>query len=218
MKAPAVAKNLFDELRKRTLASKGLLPAERRASFWFKTYATDLASWQRKHRNVDYSDLQREKFSKQLVSANGAFPGAFYFFLYDAKWKDELPYWDQFPFILVLQRDEKSFLGLNFHYLDYATRAKFFDVLYPYREGRTATPDVRDLRMRIKITYDILQSSARFRAFKPCIKRYLTEHVQTPLMKVSAHEWDIALFLPVESFVGESRQTVWKLSQSKYKL
>lgn len=214
----AVAKNIFDELRQRVTKSKGLLPAERRAMFWFRNYTSDLVNWQRRYRNKSFDDLLREKFSKQLVSSNGSYPGSFYFFGYDAKLKNELPYWDQFPFTLVLSREKGSFLGLNFHYLDYYHRAKFFDLLYPFREGRTLTPDVRDLRMRIRISYDILKASSKYRAFKPCIKRYLTDHVQTPLMKVSAHEWDVALFLPVESFVGESKQGVWKESANKYHL
>lgn len=213
-----VAVNIFDELRKRINKQQGMLPAEKRAMYWFRNYATQLSKWQRTHAKTTFDQLQLEKFSKQIVTPAGAFPGALYFFMYEAKWDEELPYWDQFPFTLVLSKEKDRFLGLNFHYLDYYQRAKFFDLLYPFREGRTATPTYRDLRMRLRVTYDILAASRRYKAFRPCIKSYLIEQVQTPLMKVSAHEWDIALFLPVESFVKKSKSFVWKESVSKYHL
>lgn len=206
---------IFQQLRDKITKEKGLLPAEKRAQFWMKNYTTQLMQWQRMHRGMSFDQLSREQFSKQFVTPRGAFPGCFYFYHYDPKWKKELPYYDTFPFVLVLSVEKNSFLGLNFHYLDYFRRAQFFDALYPFREGRTATPDVRDIRMRLLISYDILKTSSKYRAFRPCIKRYLMKHVQTPLMKVTAREWDVALFLPVESFVKRSRQHVWKESEKK---
>jgi hypothetical protein len=207
--------NLFEDLRKRVTKARGFVPAEKRATFWFTRYTAELNAWQRRHTRTDYEQLIAEDFSKQLVNPTSAFPGSFYFYYYDPKLKKTLPYYDTFPFTLVLHKNKTSFLGLNFHYLDYENRAKFFDLLYPFREGRTATPDVRDLRMRLDISYAILKSSYKYRAFRPCIKRYLVKHVETPLMKVSAHEWDVALFLPVERFKKQSKQTVWAESKRR---
>lgn len=213
---PAV--KIFDELRKKIDKNKGMLPAEKRAMFWFQTYATELDVWQRRKdvKNARYTDLANDyKFTKQVVGANAAFPGCFYFYQYDPKHKMTLPYYDLFPFTLVLSVEKDSFLGLNFHYLDYFNRAMLFDAIYPFREGRLARPDTRDIRMRLMITYDILKASSRYRAFKPCIKRYLVDHVRTPLLKVGAKEWDVALFLPVEAFVKQTKQQVWSESLKK---
>lgn len=163
-----------------------------------------------------FDTLKNEEFTKQLVSSGGAQPGFLYFYLYDPKWKDELPYYDRFPFVLVLKKGPDRFLGLNFHYLDYRDRAMLFDALYPLREGRPSRPTVRDIRMRIKVTYAILKMSSKYKRFKPCIKEYLINHVRTPLMKVGAKEWDIALFLPVESFAKKTKQYVWKESKKKF--
>ena len=41
--------------------------------------------------------------------------GRLYFFLYDPKTKDELPYYDRFPLVLVLEKYDDGFLGLNLH-------------------------------------------------------------------------------------------------------
>lgn len=208
---PAV--KVFQTLRDRVQKSNGLLPAEKRAMFWFQDYATDLDKWQRKNANMRYDTLQHREFTKQIVGPNRAEPGFFYFYMYDPKWKKELPYYDKFPFTLVLQRQGDRFLGLNFHYLDYYNRARLFDLLYPFREGRVSRPNVRDIRMRLKVTYHLLKVSSKYKAFQPCLKEYLVDHVRTPLLKVGAREWDIALFLPVEQFEKKTKQEVWKESK-----
>jgi hypothetical protein len=207
---------IFEQLRDRVTKSKGLLPAERRAMFWFQTYQRQLFTWQRKKEGLDFDDLENESFTKQIVGANAAQPGFFYFYIYDPKLKDELPYYDKFPFTLVLKKGPDRFLGLNFHYLNYNDRALLFDAIYPLREGRASRPTVRDIRMRIKVSYDILKMSSKYKRFRPCIKEYLISHLRSPLMKVGAKEWDIALFLPVEQFEKETKTHVWNESRKKF--
>lgn len=205
---------LFESLRQRLDNDELRLPAEKRAMFWFQHYARELSAWQRRHENMRFSTLTRQEFTKQIVSPGGAQPGFVYFFLYDAKTKDELPYWDRFPFTLVLNTYDDGFLGLNFHYLSYGDRARFFDALYPFREGRPARPNVRDIRMRLRVTYGILKTTSKLKAYKPCIKRYLREHVYSGgLLKVGAKEWDLALFLPVAQFQKRSQAYVWSKSR-----
>ena len=211
---PAV--RIFQQLRDRVKKQDALLPAERRAMFWFQDYATALNQWQRKFKTTTYPQLKVDEFTKELVSADRALPGFFYFFMYDPKGKVELPYYDRFPFVLCLDNQQGRFLGLNFHYLDYLNRARLFDLLYQFRLGRPSRPNVRDIRMRLRVTYGLLKISSKYKAFKPCLKEYLVPHVQTPLMKVGAKEWDVALFLPVETFVKESKQQVWKASAKMF--
>lgn len=208
---------IFDQLRQRLVKDDVRLPAEKRAMFWFKEYASALRTWQRKYQGASFGKLQREDFTKQMVGASKASPGFFYFFNYDAKTKDELPYWDKFPFVLVLHLYKDGFLGLNFHYLSYQDRARFFDALYRFREGRAARPTTRDIRMRLKVTYAILKVTTNLRAYKPCIKRYLSKHVRSSgLMKVGAKEWDLALFLPVAQFQKRSEPYVWRKSRELF--
>lgn len=207
--------NIFDELRQNVTKAHGLLPAEKRAMFWFKNYATSLHKWQVMNRGaLDFGVLAEDTFTKELVQSPT--PSYLYFYQYDPKWKAELPYYDLFPFTLVLNEYPDRFLGLNFHYLDYYHRAVFFDALYPLREGRPSRPNVRDIRMRLNVTYPILKSASKYRYFKPCIKMYLKKHVRSPFMRVGAKEWDIALFLPVEAFKKKSRTYVWARSKEKF--
>jgi hypothetical protein len=207
--------NLFQDLRDKITKQNGTLPAEKRAMFWMTNYATSLSAWQGLNKGTTFAQLAHdEKFTKELVKRPE--PGFFYFYRYDPKWKDELPYYDLFPFTLVIADYPDRFLGLNFHYLSYHYRAVFFDALYPLREGRPSRPNVRDIRMRLEVTYSILQAAKSYRYFKPCLKMYLKTHVRSPLLKVGAKEWDVAIFLPVEQFKKKNKTYVWSQSRNQF--
>jgi hypothetical protein len=133
--------------------------------------------------------------------------GKMYFFYYDPKTKTELPYYDTFPLVLVLDKYADGFLGLNLHYLPLKYRVIFLDKLMQY-----ARYDDDDEVKKIKITYDILDSARRLREFRPCLKRYLYSHVKSRILTVQPAEIDVAVFLPIQRFVKEKAQTVWKES------
>lgn len=136
--------------------------------------------------------------------------GRMYMFWYDAKWKKELPYWDRFPLIFPIDPAEGGFYGINMHYLPYMARAKLMDALYT-----TLNNKAMDDTTKLKINYGILKSAAKFRYFKPCIKHYLTTHVQSRFLDVPADQWDIGLFLPLERFQKATKQRVWAESMAK---
>ena len=58
--------------------------------------------------------------------------GKLFCFYYDPKGKDDLPYYDRFPLILVLEKYNDGFLGLNLHYLPIRYRVAFLDKLLQY--------------------------------------------------------------------------------------
>jgi hypothetical protein len=41
-----------------------------------------------------------------------------------------------------------------------------------------------DEPMRLRVTYDILNATNRYKEFRPCIKRYLTSHIVSKIMTV----------------------------------
>ena len=197
--------NIFESLRARVEKSGGLLPQERRAMYWFQTSRRELMSWQTEHKDETFSAVSSSKFNKQIVPPKTARMGCLYFFLYSPIHKDSLPYYDRFPLVVVLEKDEKGFLGLNLHYLPYRLRAMFFDMLHSARLMRTKDP----FRTRLMVTYEMLKSVTKYRAFKPCVKRYRYSSMRTALLQVGETEWDIALFLPVEQFAKSTRTNVW---------
>lgn len=136
--------------------------------------------------------------------------GRMYLFMYDAKTKDTLPYFDRFPLIFPFRKVQDGFFGINMHYLPYMLRARLMDAMYD-----TLNNDKKDETTKLRITYNILNSAARFRYFKPCVKHYLNIQVQSRFLYVDPNQWETALFLPLERFVGANKLTVWKDSRKK---
>ena len=133
-----------------------------------------------------------------------------YYFYYNPKNKTELPYYDKFPLILVLDITPDGFLGLNLHYLPLNYRLAFLDKLMDY-----AVLNDEDDPVRLRITYDILNASRSFREFKPCLKKYLYGHVQSKILAVLPNEWEIAVHLPIQQFKKATVEEVWQDSLQK---
>lgn len=157
---------------------------------------------------VDTRDWFREKAmaissvnSSAIIAGNPEYqrtqivPGFMYMFQYEAKTKDKLPYYDRFPLIFPFSMQQDHFMGINMHYLPLMYRARLMDALYS-----VASNQRYDDKTKLRISYDLLNSSAKYKYFEPCVKKYLKSYVQSRFLMVPASEWDIALFLPLERF------------------
>lgn len=153
----------------------------------------------------------REDGHKFVTNTNLAV-GKMYMFFYDPKWKNELPYYDRFPciFILDVDKETNSFLGLNLHYLDYQSRAILLDALLKYENNSNINQN-----KRLKINYGVIKSFAQSGLAKPCIKRYLFSHIRSKFIWVNAEEWHIVSMLPVHTWEKASASTVWRDSRKK---
>ena len=136
--------------------------------------------------------------------------GYMYAFSYDPKFKKTLPYYDVFPLIFPVEFQNDGFLGINFHYLPPVLRARLMDALYP-----NLTNKKYDDTTRMRISYDILQSASKYRFFKPTLKKYLRTQLRSQFLEIHVNEWDIALFLPTESFRKADSEKVWADSRKK---
>ena len=121
--------------------------------------------------------------------------GKMFLFQYFPKFIDTLPYHDRLPMIFPIDVINNGIMGINLHYLPLMPRAALMDALYTL-----SSDDNYDDKTRLRISYDVLKAATMFSDFRPCIKKYLFNHVQSPFYEVSSFEWDIALFLPVEMF------------------
>jgi hypothetical protein len=123
--------------------------------------------------------------------------GRMFFFYYDPKLKKVLPVYDRFPMVFPLEQYEDGFLGLNLHYLNRDERSALLGQLMKFRSD-----DRMDERTKLRVSYDLLNSTRKLAsAMRPCIKRYLYDHVRSSFIEVTADEWDKAIELPVEMFV-----------------
>lgn len=190
------------------MASKLTSLAKQKSAAEMQTMSRDSMKWLTKKmsdiRNPGAipGNMSKEKFRQ----TNSFMLGGLYCFFYDPKSKT-LPYYDQFPLVLVLERYNDGFLGLNLHYLPLRYRLAFLSKLMDF-----ATYDDKNDIQRLRITYDILVASKSLKEFKPCIKRYLTNQLQSRLLAIQPDEWDVAAYLPIQMFKGASSSQVWNES------
>lgn len=174
-----------------------MTPRTRESAEWFRKQLANMRS------------INRQRLLRDQLVTKVSRPkiGEMYMFYYDAKHKDTLPYWDQFPLIILVDQAPKGFYGLNLHYLPLTLRAQLFDALVETSNKRY------DETTRMRIKYDLLKGVNKMKYFKPCFKRYLSGHVDSGIVKVEPSEWEIALFMPIQKFKGATATQVWKDSK-----
>lgn len=138
-------------------------------------------------------------------------PGNLYMFFYDAKLKDKLPYYDMFPLVLPFRKVPGGFYGINLHYLPYPLRFKLLGALQEYALDNTMSED-----NRVRVTWATLLTMSRVAPVKACVKHYLDGQVQSRFLNIKYPDWVTASLLPVERFVGASKQQVWQDSREMY--
>ena len=184
-------------------ARQGIIPARTVAAReWYRSAAGKLMS------NITPGVFEKRTDEARKVSSMEF--GYMYAFKYDPKMKKELPYYDTFPLIFPVRIDSDGFLGINFHYLPPVLRAKLMNALYS-----TLTNKKYDDTTKVRISYSILQSASKYKYFKPMLKKYLRSHVRSQFLEVQVNEWDIAIFLPTESFRKADTGRVWEDSRKK---
>ena len=137
--------------------------------------------------------------------------GQMYFYSYNPKWKDELPWYDTFPLVFPIERYSDGFLGLNFHYLAPKHRAILMDQLKAFANNKKY-----DETTRLRLTYNMLKGFSKIKRARPTVHRYLSSKVNSKFVLVNADEWEVALFLPVERFRKASKKKVWAHSGTMF--
>lgn len=175
--------DIFNRLERQAFRA-GITPRTKESREWFLKKAQNLRSIKRE---ALMEEDPLKKRSKQVV-------GGMYMFFYDPKTKDQLPYYDAFPLVIVVGPAKGGFYGLNLHYLPPKVRLQFFSNLMDIQGSKLSEND------KFALTYNMLQKSSKLRYFKPCLKHYLTSHVQSRFAEVLAPEWEVAVFLPTAQF------------------
>jgi len=209
-----MATKFFDILTKYYRTSPEFRKSATAAKNWFRAAAQQI--------KVTSPDLVQKTFLKLASRArlltkgdiSSIHQGRMILFSYDPKHKKTLPYYDILPLVLPIRiiRDGNAsgFLGLNLHYLPPMYRAKLLDALYTFYKDKHM-----DEKKRLRLNYQVLQSSARYRYFKPCVKRYLFTHIKSKLNIVDPREWDMVMMLPLARWRKASESKVWADSKRK---
>jgi hypothetical protein len=189
---------LLDRI-KESLAKEGFAARSVKSRDWLRQKVKNL----KPSRQTIMTDQKRLKSSSMI--------GKMYFYFYDPKTKDKLPYYDRFPLVIPIEQYDDGFLGLNLHYIHPKHRIILLDKLSEY-----ATNDKYDNTTKLRLSYSLLAASSRIFEYKPCIKRYLYSHIESRFLEIDADEWDIAALLPVAIFVGAHPNKVYQQSRNKF--
>ena len=165
--------SIFDEISK--LRKSGKEPYQ-----WYRNRIKELGS-----------PSQAQLIRDGKITGRVSF-GALNMFIYDPKLKNKLPYYDTFPLVLPLESYRDGFLGINFHYLPYALRARLLSRLDP------------------DANYSALKN---VRLVKPTLKRYLNSNVRSRFRKLEEEDFMTAIMLPVQRFRKSSASKVWSDSR-----
>ena len=165
--------SIFDEISK--LRKSGKEPYQ-----WYRNRIKELGS-----------PSQAQLIRDGKITGRVSF-GALNMFIYDPKLKNKLPYYDTFPLVLPIESYRDGFLGINFHYLPYALRARLLSRLDP------------------DANYSALKN---VRLVKPTLKRYLNSNVRSRFRKLEEEDFMTAIMLPVQRFRKSSASKVWSDSR-----
>jgi hypothetical protein len=130
--------------------------------------------------------------------------GKMFFYGYNPKTKDTMPYYDIFPLILMVKGLDNGWQGLNLHYMPPKQR----ELLILNLMDRMSDTKL-DKHTRLKMNYSMLKKVSKYRYFKPCFKRYLASHTTSSVRTIPFEYWPKAILLPVAKFKKSSITSVW---------
>ena len=196
-----MATSFMDKLEAQAFRA-GLTKGTEEARKWFKEKLKDIKTVNRKQllRDDNFKTTSRPMIGKM------------YMYFYDPKTKKDMPYYDRFPLIFLVEKAKKGFYGLNLHYLPPNVRAIFFDKLQDLTSNKNYSETTR-----LRLKYKTLKAATKYKQFEPCFKRYLTSNVNSRIVEVPATEWDSVLFLPTEYFMKAKKTKVWSDSRKLIK-
>jgi hypothetical protein len=181
------------------LAKAGLQPRTNQARAWLRAKIDDL----KPSRQALLKDKGRMRDTTII--------GRMYFYFYDPKTKESLPYYDRFPLVIPIEQYRDGFLGLNLHYIHPKQRILLLDELSEF-----ANNSKYDSSTKLRLSYDLLRRTGAAYQATPCIKRYLFAHVESRFLEITADEWDIAALLPLENFQKASASKVYSESRKQF--
>jgi hypothetical protein len=134
--------------------------------------------------------------------------GNLYLYVYDAKTKDKLPYWDACPLVFPTDYYDDGFLGLNMHYLAPAARSKLFTALKSqFLNNDKFNMTTKLGEYRTPLAYSVLKEYGNyFYKYNECVKRYLYGHVRSSFYYVHPSQWDKVISLPLARWQYNTRK------------
>jgi len=172
---------------------------------WFKTAIKNISRSKFKNLNEITSETTPQSPKDDII-------GHMFMMFYDAKYKDVLPYYDRFPLVIPMDFTNNGFIGLNLHYIAPQPRAVLLQELY-----NLISDNELDEETKFNLSYGLIKKVSRLRYGVPCVKRYLTTHIEGRMERVKPIHWSLVSQIPSARF-GKSTNilTVYKDSRKQF--
>lgn len=136
--------------------------------------------------------------------------GKMYTYVYDAKYKNKLPYWDKFPLVVILDVNSEYQLGLNLHYVAPKMRQAFLEKLLA-ANPRLLNQKTIGPRAKFKINWAAVK---KYPGADKMIKLYIRSRIKGRLVEISPTQWANTIYLPTQQFLDKngrrySARKVW---------
>lgn len=127
-------------------------------------------------------------------------PGKLYAYIYDAKHKDTLEYWDKYPLIIYLGLGKHNLMyGLNLHYIPPKARQQFLEeLLKQYANTPTITNSTK-----LKIDWSKVKG---FAGADQMIKAYIPGNIKGSLVEIKPSDWSNVVMLPLQQFYSKGKR------------
>lgn len=129
--------------------------------------------------------------------------GKIYTFVYDAKHKKTLPYWDRFPLSVCFSVEPELWRSINLHYIPKKARMEFLENLlveYANRQSGNITKS-----MKLNIDWGKLKSFNR-RIAEHAVTSYRYDHIKSPIREIDPREWAKITALPTQQFMSNGKK------------
>jgi hypothetical protein len=130
--------------------------------------------------------------------------GSLVMYFYDAKHKDTLDAWDQFPVGFIIGVEKDRFQILNLHYLPPQRRAYVLQELLNIANNHRF-----DATTKLRLSYGIVLKYSKLKILKVCYHEYLHDHVKSKIIKIAPKDWEKIVYLPLQQFHKKSASQVW---------
>lgn len=181
------------------LYSQDPVTAKDRSVKWFKENVNRLDLDSISRANVTISEIKNDNVLEPLLLM-----GYMTLFQYRPITREKLPYYDNFPLIVPIYRDNIMFKGLNLHYLPYDLRAALMDKLIIRVNNRDYNEQTKFM-----LDYSFLKGFRKLKEAKPCLKQYYFNRVRSGFIKILPEDWNNVVFLPIERFKKQTKKRVW---------
>ena len=165
--------------------------------------AKDATSWYQN--SIENINKKEKRTDPNKIFTNTSSPeiGSMYLFVYDAKHKATLPFYDMYPLAFPIEMYRDGFLGINLHYLPPMARVSLMKALVDIRNNNKYNQTTK-----LNISYELLSRySNQFKGVNNCIKRYLFAHVRSGFKYVNPSDWEKAALLPLQRWSIDRKST-----------